>query len=130
VREHPSLYLRKEEFTVTEREKSNIIREKILKEVKKYFEDQDLICERILSPSSLILFTEDNENNERYVEVKFIVRKPEYTPDDDIENFKAEIQARAVKQVKANLNKMNKKDRAIAEREADKEVQKIIDSYK
>lgn len=117
---------------MTEREKGNIIREGLIKEVKKYFEDNEMICERILSqgsPSSLILFTEDGERNERYVEIKFVVRKPDYTPDDDIENFKAEIQSRAVKQVKAQLNKLNKKDRMDAERQAEKEVQKIIDSY-
>lgn len=117
---------------MTERDKSNKIREEILKDIKKYLEGKDLICERILSqtsPSSLILFTEDDEKNERYVEIKFIVRKPDYTPDDDIEQFKAEIRNRAVKQVKAKLNKMGKKDRAEAEKKAEEEVRKIIESY-
>lgn len=118
---------------MTEREKSNLIREKELKKIKAFYEADGAMIERILSqnsPSSLILFTEDEEKNERYVEIKFVVKKPDYEPDEDIEAFKAEIAHRAVKQVKANLNKMNKTERAQAEPLADKEVKKIIESYK
>lgn len=118
---------------MTEREKSNLIREAELKKIKKFYEEQGYICERILSqnsPSSLILFTEDSERNERYVEVKFIVKKPEYEPDDDIEEFKAEIEKRAVKQVRADINKKPKKERLLAEQLANDRVKQIIESYK
>lgn len=117
---------------MTEREKSNLLREAELKKIKKYYEDQGYICERILSqnsPSSIILFTEDQEKNERYIEIKFIVKKPEYEPDDDIEDFKAEIEKRAVKQVKADINKLPKKERLVAEQQANKKVKEIIESY-
>ena len=65
---------------MTEREKSEILRERELKKVQKFYEGQGYIVERILSqnsPSSIILFTEDEEQNERYIEVKFIVKKAE-----------------------------------------------------
>ena len=117
---------------MTEREKSSLLREAELKKIKKYYEDQGYICERILSqnsPSSIILFTEDQEKNERYIEIKFIVKKPEYEPDDDIEDFKAEIEKRAVKQVKADINKLPKKERLAAEQQANKKVKEIIESY-
>lgn len=117
---------------MTEREKSNKLRETELRKIKKIYENEGAMIERILSqnsPSSLLLFTEDDEKNERYVEIKFIVKKPDYEPDEDIDAFKAEIAHRAVKQVKANLNKMNKTDRMRAEPQANKEVQKIIESY-
>jgi hypothetical protein len=117
---------------MTERDKSNLIREKELKKIKQLYEADGAMIYRILSqnsPSSLLLFTEDDEQNERYVEIKFVVKKPEYEPDEDIEAFKAEIAHRAVKQVKANLNKLNKTDRALAEPKADEEVRKIIESY-
>ena len=83
---------------MTEREKSNLMREAELKKIKKFYEDQGYLCERILSqnsPSSIILFTEDDEKVERYIEIKFIVKKPEYEPDDDIAEFAAEIEKKA-----------------------------------
>lgn len=117
---------------MTEREKSNLLREAELKKIKKFYEDQGFMVERILSqnsPSSIILFTEDEEKNERYIEVKFIVKKPDYEPDDDIAEFQAEIEKRAVKQVKADLNKLNKKERAIQEPLANEKVKLIVKSY-
>ena len=111
---------------------ANIVERMIEGRIKKYYEDQGYICEIILSqnsPSSIILFTEDKEKNERYIEIKFIVKKPEYEPDDDIEDFKAEIEKRAVKQVKADINKLPKKERLAAEQQANKKVKEIIESY-
>ena len=119
-------------MSMTEREKSEILRERELKKVQKFYEDQDYIVERILSqnsPSSIILFTEDEEQNERYIEVKFIVKKPEYEPDEDIDNFKVEIHNRAVKKVRADINKLNKKDRILAEQEADIKVKQFEEKY-
>lgn len=118
---------------MTEREKSNLLREAELKKVKKFYEDQGFMVERILSqnsPSSLILFTEDEERNERYIEIKFIVKKPEYEPDDDIAEFAAEIEKRAVKQVRADINKKPKKERLVAEQLANDKVKQIVESYK
>ena len=117
---------------MTEREKSEILRERELKKIQKFYEDQGYIVERILSqnsPSSIILFTEDEERNERYIEVKFIVKKPEYEPDEDIDNFKVEIHNRAVKKVRADINKLNKKDRILAEQEADIKVKQFEEKY-
>ena len=117
---------------MTEREKSEILRERELKKIQKFYEDQGYIVERILSqnsPSSIILFTEDEERNERYIEVKFIVKKPEYEPDEDIDNFKVEIHNRAVKKVRADINKLNKKDRILAEQEADIKVKRFEEKY-
>lgn len=118
---------------MTEREKSNLMREAELKKIKKFYEEQGFICERILSqnsPSSLILFTEDDQKNERYIEIKFIVKKPDYEPDEDIAEFAAEIEKRAVKQVKAEINKKGKKEKLIAEQLANEKVKEIIESYK
>ncbi len=117
---------------MTEREKSNLLRETELKKIKKFYEDQGYMVERILSqnsPSSIILFTEDEEKNERYIEVKFIVKKPDYEPDEDIAEFQAEINKRAVKQVKADLNKLSKKERVLAEPLANKKVEEYLKSY-
>ena len=117
---------------MTEREKSEILRERELKKIQKFYEDQGYIVERILSqnsPSSIILFTEDEEQNQRYIEVKFIVKKPEYEPDEDIDNFKVEIHNRAVKKVRADINKLNKKDRILAEQEADIKVKQFEEKY-
>ena len=117
---------------MTEREKSEILRERELKKIQKFYEDQGYIVERILSqnsPSSIILFTEDEEQNERYIQVKFIVKKPEYEPDEDIDNFKVEIHNRAVKKVRADINKLNKKDRILAEQEADIKVKQFEEKY-
>ena len=117
---------------MTERDKSNKLREKEIKRIKKYYEDQGFMVERILSqnsPSSIILFTEDEDNVERYIEVKFIVKKPEYEPDEDMENFKVEMQNRAVKKVRAEINKLNKKDRVAAEQQADKRVKELVAKY-
>lgn len=117
---------------MTEREKSEILRERELKKIQKFYEDQGYIVERILSqnsPSSIILFTEDEEQNERYIEVKFIVKKPEYEPDEDIDNFKVEIHNRAVKKIRADINKLNKKDRILAEQEADIKVKQFEEKY-
>ena len=117
---------------MTEREKSLILRESELKRIKQFYENQGFMCERILSqnsPSSLILFTEDAENNERYIEIKFVVKKPEYEPDDDMAAFKEEMHARAVKKVKADLNKLNKKERLIAEQLADEKVKQLEEQY-
>ena len=119
-------------MSMTEREKSEILRERELKKIQKFYEDQGYIVERILSqnsPSSIILFTEDEEQNERYIEVKFIVKKPEYEPDEDIDNFKVEIHNRAVKKVRADINKLNKKDRILAEQEADIKVKQFEEKY-
>lgn len=119
-------------MSMTEREKSEILREEELKKIKKFYEEQGYMVERILSqnsPSSLILFTEDQEKNERYIEIKFIVKKPEYEPDEDIDNFKVEIHNRAVKKVKADINKLNKKDRILAEAQADIKVQEFENKY-
>ena len=119
-------------MSMTEREKSEILRERELKKIQKLYEDQGYIVERILSqnsPSSIILFTEDEEQNERYIEVKFIVKKPEYEPDEDIDNFKVEIHNRAVKKVRADINKLNKKDRILAEQEADIKVKQFEEKY-
>ena len=118
---------------MTEREKSNLMREAELKKIKKFYEDQGYLCERILSqnsPSSIILFTEDEEKVERYIEIKFIVKKPEYEPDDDIAEFATEIEKRAVKQVKADINKKPKKERLAAEQLANEKVKQIIETYK
>ena len=41
-----------------------------------------------------------------------MVKKPDYEPDEDIDNFKVEIHNRAVKKVKAELNK-NEQERQI-----------------
>ena len=109
------------------------MREAELKKIKKFYEDQGFMCERILSqnsPSSIILFTEDEEKNERYIEIKFIVKKPDYEPDEDINEFTAEIEKRAVKQVKADINKKPKKERLAAEQLANEKVKQIIESYK
>ena len=117
---------------MTERERTNLMREAELKKIKKFYEDQGFMCERILSqnsPSSIILFTEDEEKNERYIEIKFIVKKPEYEPDEDIDNFKVEIHNRAVKKVRADINKLNKKDRILAEQEADIKVKQFEEKY-
>lgn len=117
---------------MTEREKSEILREAEIKRIKKFYEDQGFMVERILSqnsPSSIILFTEDEEKNERYIEVKFIVKKPDYEPDADIDDFKVEIHNRAVKKVKADLNKLNKKDRVLAEAESDIKVKQLEEKY-
>ena len=117
---------------MTERDKSNKLREKEINRIKKYYEDQDFMVERSLSqnsPSSIILFTEDEDNVERYIEVKFIVKKPEYEPDEDMENFKVEMQNRAVKKVRAEINKLNKKDRVAAEQQADKRVKELVAKY-
>ena len=119
-------------MSMTEREKSEILRERELKKIQKFYEDQGYIVERILSqnsPSSIILFTEDEEQNERYIEVKFIVKKPEYEPDEDIDNFKVEIHNRAVKKVRADINKLNKKDRILAGQEADIKVKQFEEKY-
>ena len=118
---------------MTERERTNLMREAELKKIKKFYEDQGLMCERILSqnsPSSIILFTEDEEKNERYIEIKFIVKKPDYEPDEDINEFAAEIEKRAVKQVRADINKKPKKERIAAEQLANQKVKEIVESYK
>lgn len=119
-------------MSMTERERTEILREEELKKVKRFYEEQGYMVERILSqnsPSSLILFTEDENKNERYIEIKFIVKKPEYEPDEDIDNFKVEIHNRAVKKVKADINKLNKKDRVAAETQADIRVKEFIEKY-
>lgn len=117
---------------MTEREKSNKLRETEIKKIKDFYESQGYIVERVLSqnsPSSIILFTEDEEKNERYIEVKFIVKKPEYEPDEDIDNFKVEMHNRAVKKAKAELNKLNKKERIIAEAGIDLRVKELEQKY-
>lgn len=117
---------------MTEREKSNKLREAEIKKIKSFYESQGYIVERVLSqnsPSSIILFTEDEEKNERYIEVKFIVKKPEYEPDEDIDNFKVEMHNRAVKKAKAELNKLNKKERVIAEAGIDLRVKELEQKY-
>lgn len=119
-------------MSMTERERTEILREEELKKVKHFYEEQGYMVERILSqnsPSSLVLFTEDENKNERYIEIKFIVKKPEYEPDEDIDNFKVEIHNRAVKKVKADINKLNKKDRIAAETQADIKVKEFIEKY-
>ena len=119
---------------MTERERSNVLREAELKKIKQFYENEGYIVERILSqnsPSSLILFTEDEDRNERYIEIKFIVKKPAYTPDEDIDAYQAEIQTRANKKVQAELNKLkNQKERLAAEKQTEKKVQDFIEKYK
>ena len=118
---------------MTEREKGSLLREAELKKIKQFYEEQGCIIERILSqnsPSSLLLFTEDAEKNERYIEIKFIIKKPDYTPDEDIDAYQMEIERRANKQVRANLNKMTKKERLAAEPQAEKQIREIIESFK
>lgn len=117
---------------MTEREKSNKLREAEIGRIKKYYEDQGYMVERILSqnsPSSIILFTEDEERNERYIEVKFIVKKPDYEPDEDIDNFKVEMHNRAVKKVKAEINKLPKKEREAAQQQASQRVKELEQQY-
>ena len=117
---------------MTEREKSNKLREAEIGKIKKYYEDQGYMVERILSqnsPSSIILFTEDEERNERYIEVKFIVKKPDYEPDEDIDNFKVEMHNRAVKKVKAEINKLAKKEREAAQQQASQRVKELEQQY-
>lgn len=117
---------------MTEREKSNKLREAEIGKIKKYYEDQGYMVERILSqnsPSSIILFTEDEERNERYIEVKFIVKKPDYEPDEDIDNFKVEMHNRAVKKVKAEINKLPKKEREAAQQQANQRVKELEQQY-
>ena len=117
---------------MTEREKSNKLREAEIGKIKKYYEDQGYMVERILSqnsPSSIILFTEDEERNERYIEVKFIVKKPDYEPDEDIDNFKVEMHNRAVKKVKAEINKLPKKEREAAQQQASQKVKELEQQY-
>lgn len=117
---------------MTEREKSNKLREAEIGKIKKYYEDQGYMVERILSqnsPSSIILFTEDEERNERYIEVKFIVKKPDYEPDEDIDNFKVEMHNRAVKKVKAEINKLPKKEREVAQQQASQRVKELEQQY-
>ena len=117
---------------MTEREKINKLREAEIKKLKKFYEDDGFMVERILSqnsPSSLILFTEDDEKNERYIEIKIVVKKPDYEPDEDIGNFKVEIHNRAVKKVKAELNKMNKKDRLAAEPLVEQKVKELEQKF-
>ena len=119
-------------MSMTEREKSNKLREAEIRKIKKFYEDQGFMVERILSqnsPSSIILFTEDEERNERYIEVKFIVKKPEYEPHEDIDNFKVEMHNRAVKKVRAEINKLNKKERLVAEQLADQKVKELEEKY-
>ena len=117
---------------MTEREKSNKLREAEIGKIKKYYEDQGYMVERVLSqnsPSSIILFTEDEERNERYIEVKFIVKKPDYEPDEDIDNFKVEMHNRAVKKVKAEINKLPKKEREVAQQQANQRVKELEQQY-
>ena len=117
---------------MTEREKSNKLREAEIGKIKKYYEDQGYMVERILSqnsPSSIILFTEDEERNERYIEVKFIVKKPDYEPDEDIDTFKVEMHNRAVKKVKAEINKLPKKEREAAQQQASQRVKELEQQY-
>lgn len=117
---------------MTEREKSNKLREAEIGKIKKYYEDQGYMVERILSqnsPSSIILFTEDEERNERYIEIKFIVKKPDYEPDEDIDNFKVEMHNRAVKKVKAEINKLPKKGREAAQQQASQRVKELEQQY-
>lgn len=117
---------------MTEREKSNKLREAEIARIKKYYEEQGYLVERILSqnsPSSIILFTEDEEKNERYIEVKFIVKKPDYEPDEDIDNFKVEMHNRAVKKVKAEINKLPKKEREAAQQLANEKVKQLEQQY-
>ena len=117
---------------MTERERSEALREAELQKIQKLYQDEGYMIERILSqnsPSSLILFTEDENKNERYIEIKFIVKKPDYEPDEDISEFKAEINKRAVKKVTADINKLNKKDQAAAKQQADQKVKEYINKY-
>ena len=46
-----------------------------------------------------------------------------------MENFKVEMQNRAVKKVRAEINKLNKKDRIAAEQQADKRVKELVAKY-
>lgn len=117
---------------MTERERSDKLREIEIMKIKDAYEKEGFMIERILSqnsPSSLILFTEDEDKNERYIEIKFIVKKPDYEPDEDINNFKTEMHNRAVKKAKAELNKMNKKERVAAEPKIDQRVKELENKF-
>lgn len=117
---------------MTERERSDKLREIEIMKIKDVYEKEGFMIERILSqnsPSSLILFTEDEDKNERYIEIKFIVKKPDYEPDEDIDNFKTEMHNRAVKKAKAELNKMNKKERAAAEPKIEQRVKELENKF-
>ena len=100
------------------------VNKKIVEKVYSEYEKTGMPANNIMD-----LFTEDQEKNERYIEVKFIVKKPDYEPDEDIDNFKVEIQNRAVKKVRADINKLNKKDKLLAEQEADLKVQQYVEKY-
>lgn len=118
---------------MTERQISDKLREIEIARIRKFYDDQGFIVKRILaqnSPSSLILFTEDEEGNERYVEVKFVVKKPSYTPDEDIYAYEGELAARAEKHVRAQYNKLKKSEqKLVTETDLQNQIKAYIDSY-
>lgn len=117
---------------MTEREKSDKLREKILHQVMKNLTDTEEMVDRILSqgsPNALLLSTLDEDGNDRYVEIKFIVKKPEYEPDEDLEYYQFQIKERAIKKVKAYINKLPKKEQVLAKANADELVKKEMEKY-
>ena len=119
---------------MTERQISDKLRETEIARVRKFYEEEGFIVKRILaqnSPSSIILFTEDDNGNERYIEVKFVVKKPDYTPDEDIYAYEGELAIRAEKHVRAQYNKLKKSEqKLITESDLQKQIKDYIDSYK
>lgn len=117
---------------MTEREISNEIREAEINRIKKFYEEGGFIVERILSqnsPSSLLIFLQDGDNLERYLEIKFIVKNVEYTPDEDVFAFREEIKKRAEKAFKAKLNKLNKKERQKEAAHETAAVKEYVDKF-
>lgn len=117
---------------MTERNKSDNLREKVLQGIMEQLNANGEMVDRILSqgsPNALLLSTLDEENNERYVEIKFIVKKPEYEPDEDLEYYKFQVKERAIKKVKAAINKLPKKEQILAKANADELVKIELKKY-
>jgi DNA-binding PucR family transcriptional regulator len=117
---------------MTERERSDNLREKVLQEIMQHLATKGEMIDRILSqgsPNALLLSTLDSENNDRYVEIKFIVKKPEYEPDEDLEYYQFQVKERAIKKVKAAINKLPKKEQILAKANADELVKQELGKY-
>lgn len=117
---------------MTERERSDDLREKVLQDIMQYLDTKGEMVDRILSqgsPNALLLSTLDSENNDRYVEIKFIVKKPEYEPDEDLEYYQFQVKERAIKKVKAAINKLPKKEQILAKANADELVKQELAKY-
>lgn len=117
---------------MSEREKSDLLREDLLQKINEFLLARGEMVDRILSqdsPNALLLSTVDKDNNERYIEIKLIVKKPDYEPDDDISYFKDVMRDRAIKKVKAQINKLNKKEKLLAQANADELVRQELKKY-